>query len=76
MEQLILDIHSESEGTLIKELLKKFKHIEVQSFSSSLSSDAIKDRIQKGLDEADQGKVTPWKTVKANLTKKIKSHKK
>jgi hypothetical protein len=71
MEQLILDIHSESEAKLIKELLKKFKHVEIQSFSSTLSSKTVKERIQKGLDDADQGKVTEWKTVKAKLMKKI-----
>jgi hypothetical protein len=37
MEQLVLDIHSKSEAKLIKELLKKFKHVDVQSFSTDIS---------------------------------------
>jgi hypothetical protein len=74
MEQLVLDIHSKSEAKLIKELLKKFKHVEVQSFSSSLTDKTVKERIQKGLDDADQGKVTEWKTVKAKLLQKIQNH--
>ena len=74
MEQLVLDIHSKSEAKLIKELLKKFKHVEIQSFSSTLSDKEVRARIQKGLEQADQGKVIEWKTVKAKLIKKIQSH--
>jgi predicted transcriptional regulator len=38
-----------------------------------LSKD-IRDRIQKGLDDADAGRVTPLEKVKEELAKKIKDH--
>ena len=76
MEQLILDIHSDSDAALIKEFLKKFKQVHVQSFSSSLSSDTIRNRIHTGLDDADNGRVTPLEQVKIELAEKLKNHRK
>ena len=73
MEQLVLDIHSERDAALIKELLKKFKNVEVLSFSSKLSSKEVQQRIGSGIKDADNGKVKPWKAVKSKLIKKIRS---
>jgi len=74
MEQLVLDIHSKHDADLIKELLKKFKNVDVLSFSSNLSSKETKQRIAEGINDANSGNVKSWKTVKAKLSKKIQSH--
>ena len=73
MEQLVLDISSEKDADLIKELLKKFKGVEVNSFVTDLSSKNLRDRIKEGLQQADEGKVKPWKEIKSGLIKRIKS---
>lgn len=75
MQQLVLDIRSDKDATLIKELLKKFKSVEVNSFEPSLSAKDINDRIQQGIDDADNGRTKSWKEVEARLRKKIKAHK-
>ena len=74
MEQLIVDIHSREDARLIKELLKRFKSVDVMSFSSSLSQAEMNKRIRQGLKDADEGKVKPWKEVRGKLMKKIKSN--
>ena len=71
MEQIVLDIPSAKDATLIKELLKRFKGVEVNSFSPVLSSSQMQSRIAKGLKDADEGNVKPWKEVKAKLLKRI-----
>jgi hypothetical protein len=73
MQQLVLDIASDKDADLIKELLKRFKGIEVNSFSPALSSKQINKRIEEGLKQADEGNVKPWNEVKARLIKRIKS---
>ena len=73
MEQIVLDISSAKDAVLIKELMKRFKGVEVNSFSTSTSAKEVKHRIELGLKEADAGKVKPWKEVKANILKKINS---
>ena len=73
MEQLVVDIHSKEDARLIKELLKRFKNVDVMSFSSSLSQAEMNKRIQQGLKDANEGKVKPWKEVKSKLKKKIKT---
>ena len=73
MEQLVVDISSAKDATLIKELLKHFKGVEVNSFSTSLSSRQVQQRIAKGLKDADEGRVKPWKEVKSKLLKRIQA---
>jgi hypothetical protein len=73
MEQLVLDITSEKDATLIKELLKRFKSVEVNNFSTSLTSTQMRKRIEEGIKDADEGNVKPWKEVKSDLLKRIKS---
>jgi hypothetical protein len=73
MEQLILDITSEKDAALIKELLKKFKGVAVNKFSTSLTSTQMRKRIEEGVKDADEDNVKPWKEVKSSLLKRIKS---
>ena len=73
MQQLVLDISSDKDADLIKELLKRFKGVEVSSFSTTLNSNQIRQRISEGLKQADEGKVKPWKEVKSGLLKRIKA---
>jgi hypothetical protein len=73
MEQLVLDISSEKDAALIKELLKRFKSVEVNNFSTSLTSGQMSKRIEEGIKDADEGRVKPWKQVKAKLMKTIKA---
>lgn len=73
MEQLIVDISSEKDAALIKELLKRFKGVEVNDFSTSLTSTQMRKRIEKGIEQADNGDLKPWKEVKAKLLKRIKA---
>jgi hypothetical protein len=73
MEQLIIDIRSPKDAALIKELMKRFKGVEVNSFSNSSSAKETRKRISQGLKEADQGNVRPWSEVKSKLLKRIKS---
>lgn len=75
MEQLVLDIHSDEDANLIKELLKRFKKVDVMSFSTSLPEKKIKERILKGIADADAGNTQHWKTEKERLVKKIKAKK-
>lgn len=76
MEQLIIDIESNDDAQLIKELLKRFKKVEVKSFSSDNSDKEIKFRIQQGLNDAACGRVKDWNSVKQNISSRIKTHKK
>lgn len=73
MEQLVLDISSAKDATLIKELMKHFKGVEVSSFSTELSQTQVQKRIAKGLKDADEGRVKSWKEVKSKLTKRIEA---
>jgi len=73
MQQLVLDIRSDKDADLIKELLKRFKGVEVNSFSTSLNSDQVQKRIEEGLKQAEEGDMKPWKHVKSQLLKRIKS---
>lgn len=74
MQQLVLDISSDKDADLIKELLKRFKGVEVNSFSNDLTTTQIQKRIYEGLKQADEGQLKPWKEVKAGLLKRIKSN--
>ena len=69
----MLDISSDKDAALLKDLLKRFKGVEVSSFATSLSSGQIRSRIEKGLQDADRGNTKPWKEVKSKLLKQIKS---
>jgi hypothetical protein len=73
MLQLILDISSEKDADLIKELLKRFKGVKVNSFEAELSASQISKRIKKGIKNADEGKTKPWKETKSDLLKRIKN---
>jgi hypothetical protein len=73
MHQLILDISSEKDADLIKELLKRFKGVKVNIFETELSASQINKRIKKGIKNADEGKTKPWKEVKSDLLKRIKN---
>ncbi len=76
MEQLVIDVSSNEDAHLIKELLKRFKIVEVNSFNSNISEKEIKFRIQQGIKDADFENVKEWNTVKTSLSNKIKSYKK
>jgi hypothetical protein len=73
MQQLVLDIRSDKDAILIKELLKRFKGVEVNSFTAEINPKQIQQRIAEGLEQADAGNLKPWKEVKAGLAKRIKS---
>ena len=73
MQQLVLDISSDKDANLIIELLKRFKGVEVNSFTTDLNSKQLQRRIQDGLQQADAGNVKPWKEVKSNLLKRVKT---
>ncbi len=73
MQQLVLDISSEKDADLIKELLKRFKGVQVNSFETELSGSQISKRIKKGIKDADEGRTKPWKEVKSDLMKRIKA---
>ncbi|HRG87449.1 MAG TPA: hypothetical protein PLW44_00400 [Chitinophagales bacterium] len=73
MEQLIIDVQSSKDAALIKELMKKFEGVEVNSFSNNLSSTETQRRIEAGLKDAEEGRVKPWSEVKERLVKRIKS---
>lgn len=76
MVQLVLDISSAKDAALIKELLKRFKNVEVNSFLPSNSKAEMRERIEAGLKDADNGDIKPWKEVKQTLIKKIRANKK
>ena len=59
MEQIVLDISSSKDALLIRELMTRFKGVEVSSFSTNLSSNQARQRIEKGLKDADEGNVKP-----------------
>lgn len=73
MEQLVIDISSPKDAALIKELMKRFKGVEVNSFSSDISPKETRKRIAQGLKDAEEGNTKPWSEVKSRLLKKIKS---
>ena len=73
MEQIVLDIPSPHDARLIMELMKKFKGIEVNSFSTHLTPQQTSTRIAQGIKDADMGNVKPWKEVKSALLKRIKA---
>lgn len=75
MEQLVIDIESNDDAQLIKELLKRFKKVEVKSFVTSITEKEMQFRIQQGLRDADRANVKKWETVKENLVHKIQSYK-
>jgi len=75
MEQLVIDIESNDDAHLIKELLKRFKKVEVKSFIPNVNEKEMQFRIQQGIKDADYGCVEEWKTVKEQLTRKIQSQK-
>ena len=76
MEQLVLDISSEKDAILIKELLKRFKSVSVNDFSTRLSSSLISKRIKAGRKDADKGNTRTWREVKSNLQNRIKANEK
>ncbi len=71
MEQLVIDVKSAKDAALIRELMKRFKNVEVNSFSTSLNAAQIRQRIEEGIKDANEGNVKPWKEVKAKLLKRI-----
>ena len=75
MEQLVIDIESNDDAHLIKELLKRFKKVEVKSFIPNVNEKEMQFRIQQGIKDADYGYVKEWNTVKEQLTRKIQSQK-
>ena len=68
-----MDISSEKDAELIKELLKRFKGVEVNNFSTSLTATQMRKRIEQGIKDADAGNLKPWKEIKSGLLKRIKS---
>ncbi len=75
MEQLVIDIESNDDALLIKELLKRFKKVEVKSFTSDINEKEMQFRIQQGIKDADFGNVKDWNTVKTELATKIVQYK-
>ncbi len=75
MEQLVIDIESNDDAVLIKELLKRFKKVEVKSFASDINEKEMQFRIQQGIKDADFGNVKDWNTVKTELATKIVQYK-
>ncbi|MBK8350851.1 MAG: hypothetical protein IPL21_03910 [Saprospirales bacterium] len=75
MEQLVIDIESNDDALLIKELLKRFKKVEVKSFASDINEKEMQFRIQQGIKDADFGNVKDWNTVKTELATKIVQYK-
>lgn len=75
MEQLVIDIESNDDALLIKELLKRFKKVEVKSFASDINQKEMQFRIQQGIKDADFGNVKDWNTVKTELATKIVQYK-
>ncbi len=75
MEQLVIDIKSDEDANLIKELLKRFKTVEFNSFTPNLSIVETKFRIQQGIKDADYGNVKDWNAVKTSLSNNIKTYK-
>jgi len=73
MEQIVLDISSTKDATLIKELMKRFKGVEVNSFSTTLPPAKCSKGFQKVLKDADEGNTKSWKEVKSKLLKRIQS---
>jgi hypothetical protein len=73
MVQLVLDISSEKDAALIEELLKRFKSVEVNNFTASITGTQMRKRIEEGIADADNGNVKPWKEVKAKLLARVKS---
>jgi hypothetical protein len=67
MEQLVIDIESNDDALLIKELLKRFKKVEVKSFASDINEKEMQFRIQQGIKDADFGNVKDWNTVKDRI---------
>ncbi len=74
MEQLIIDIETQEDAQLIKELLKRFKSVEVKSFHSDISSKEINFRIQQGIKDADSGNVKDWNLLKNSISEKLQSY--
>jgi|LakMenEpi03Aug12_release.lakeMendotaPanAssembly.Ray.scaffolds.fasta_scaffold180123_2 hypothetical protein len=74
MEQLVLDISSEKDAALIKELLKRFKSVEVNDFSTAMKASEMRKRIELGIKDADEGNITSWKAVKSKLLKQVKAN--
>lgn len=75
MEQLIIDIETQEDAQLIKELLKRFKNVEVKSFHSDIPSKEINFRIRQGIKDADSGNVKDWNLLKNSISEKLQSHK-
>jgi hypothetical protein len=73
MVQLVLDISSEKDAALIEQLLKRFKGVEINNFTTSLTGAQTRKRIEEGIADADNGNVKPWKEVKSKLLKRIKA---
>ena len=72
MQQLILDISSKKDADLIKELMKRFKSVQVNSFETELNRNQMQARIKEGIQDADEGRIKPWEEVKSKLLKRIK----
>lgn len=72
MIQLVLDIQSTDDANLIKELLKRFKKVDVVSFTTDLHQKQMEKRIMEGISDADAGNTKSWADEKSRLIKKIK----
>jgi hypothetical protein len=72
MEQIILDISSKKDAALIKELLKRFNRCKVNDSFVPLVDDS-KLHVEKGIKDADEGKVKPRKKIIQGLRRRIKN---
>lgn len=73
MVELVIKTSSEKDAELIRELMKRFKDVEVNSFAPSLTKKQMQKRIKQGIDDIENGRVKPWSEVKKSLLKRIKS---
>lgn len=73
MVELVIKVNSEKDAALIKELMKRFKDVEVSEFETKLTKLQMQKRIKQGLDDIEKGRTKPWVEVKRNLMKRIKA---
>jgi hypothetical protein len=58
---------------LIKDILKQFSGIKVNSFDTTATRLEVQERITAGINDADYGRVNDWSDIKQRLVTKIES---
>lgn len=72
MEQLVLNISSKKDADMIRELLKRFKNVQISCFDTDLPPVDIQTGIHEGLRDAEEGRTQSWDEIKPGLIKRIK----